>query len=104
MVPTAAKSSKVTCPQPPRFLSTTHCYGTYHVVNSGATTWYDLAAELFRQAGLKVEVEPITTSEYGAPAPRPSYSVLDTGKYHALPGRPAMPAWQDALAEYLATR
>ena len=87
-----------------RFLLNTHGYGTYHVVNSGATTWYDLAAEIFRQSALEVELEPITTAEYGAPAPRPAYSVLDTSKYHALPGRPAMPPWRDAVAEYLATR
>ena len=87
-----------------RFLLDTHGYGTYHVVNSGETTWYDMAVEIFRQSGLEVEVEPITTAEYGAPAPRPSYSVLDTAKYHALAGSPAMPPWQDALAEYLATR
>ncbi|MFH1918824.1 MAG: dTDP-4-dehydrorhamnose reductase [Planctomycetota bacterium] len=87
-----------------RFLLGTEGYGTYHVVNLGAATWYDLAVEVFRQSAMEVEVEPITTSEYGAPAPRPAYSVLDTGKYHALPGRPAMPTWQDALAEYLATR
>jgi len=87
-----------------RFLSDTNGYGTYHVVNSGETTWYDLAAEVFRQSGMEVEVEPITSCEYGAAAARPSYSVLDTGKYHALPGRPAMPSWRDALAEYLAAR
>lgn len=87
-----------------RFLLDTEGYGTYHVVNAGETTWYDLAVEVFRQSAMKAKVEPITTSEYGAPAPRPAYSVLDTGKYHALPGRPAMPAWQDALAEYLAAR
>ena len=43
-------------------------------------------------------VEPITAAQYGAPAPRPEYSVLDTAKYHALGGAPAMPTWQEALA------
>lgn len=76
-------------------------YGTYHVVNGGATTWHALAVEVFRQAGLEVEVEPITTDQYGALAPRPAYSVLDTTKYHALPGRPPMPTWQEGLREYL---
>jgi len=74
------------------------------VVNSGETTWYDLAVEVFRRSSLEIEVEPITTSEYGARAPRPGYSVLDGGKYRALRAAPAMPPWQDALAEYLATR
>lgn len=84
-----------------RFLLGTREYGLYHVVNTGATTWYDLAAELFRLTGLTVRLEPITTAAYGAPAPRPAYSVLDTAKYHALAGRPALPSWQAALAEYV---
>jgi dTDP-4-dehydrorhamnose reductase len=84
-----------------RFLLGVGAPGLYHVVNAGATTWHDFAAEIFRQAGLAVSLEPITAAQYGAPAPRPAYSVLDTGKYHALPGAPPMPAWQKALAEYL---
>jgi len=87
-----------------RFLVGTGAYGTYHVVNRGETTWYDFAVEIFDQAEMDVRLEPITTSEYGAAAPRPGYSVLDTGKYHALGGSPPMPAWQEALAEYLAVR
>lgn len=77
--------------------------GLYHVTNRGATTWHDLAAEVFRLAMLPVKLEQITTAEYGAPAPRPCWSVLDTSKYHAL-GGPAMPEWREAVAEYLATR
>ncbi len=82
------------------FLLETTAYGTYHVVNRGATTWHDFAAEIFRQSKLPVKLQRITTAQYGARAPRPSYSVLDTSKYHAL-GGPAMPEWQTALAEYL---
>ncbi len=87
-----------------RLLLGTEAYGTYHVVNSGATTWHGFAAELFRLAGLDVPLERITTAEYGAAAPRPGYSVLDPSKYHALAAAPPMPAWQEALAEYVAER
>jgi dTDP-4-dehydrorhamnose reductase len=83
------------------FLLDSGVWGLYHVVNAGATTWYDFAAEIFRQVGLAVSLEAISTVQYGAAAPRPAYSVLDTGKYRALPGAPAMPAWQEALAEFL---
>jgi dTDP-4-dehydrorhamnose reductase len=83
------------------FLRTTEAYGIYHVTNLGATTWHGLAVEIFRQAGLDVTVEPITTAQYRARAQRPAYSVLDTSKYHSLPGRPEMPTWQEALREYL---
>lgn len=76
-------------------------WGLYHVVNRGATTWYDFAREIFRQAGMTVAVEPISTAEYAAPAPRPAYSVMDTAAYHAL-GGPAMPEWQEGLRDYIA--
>jgi dTDP-4-dehydrorhamnose reductase len=76
-------------------------WGVYHVTNTGQTTWREFAAEIFRQAGMTVAIQPITTAEYGAPAPRPSYSVLDTTAYHRLAG-PPMPNWQQALAEYFA--
>jgi dTDP-4-dehydrorhamnose reductase len=74
-------------------------WGTYHVTNTGQTTWHEFAVEIFRLAGMNVVVHPITTAEYGAPAARPSYSVLDTSAYHRL-GGPAMPDWKAALREY----
>ncbi len=76
-------------------------WGTYHVTNTGQTTWQEFAAEVFRQAGKQVLIRPITTAQYGAPAARPSYSVLDTTAYHRL-GGPPMPDWKAALAEYFA--
>jgi dTDP-4-dehydrorhamnose reductase len=76
-------------------------WGTYHVTNTGQATWCEFAAEIFRLAGMKVAIRPITTAEYGAAAARPSYSVLDTSVYHSL-GGPAMPDWKAALAEYFA--
>jgi dTDP-4-dehydrorhamnose reductase len=78
-------------------------FGLYHATNSGATTWHDLAGEIFRQAGIDVKLKPITTAEFGARATRPSYSVLDCQKLEAAIGRP-MPAWQDALSQYLLDR
>lgn len=78
-------------------------WGTYHVVNQGSTSWFEFAREIFRQIGREIRLEPITTAQYAAPAPRPAYSVLDTSKYRALDG-PELPAWQDALRAYLAER
>jgi dTDP-4-dehydrorhamnose reductase len=76
-------------------------WGIYHVTNTGEATWREFAAEIFQQAGMQVDIRPITTAEYGAPAARPSYSVLDTAAYHRL-GGPPMPDWKAALAEYFA--
>lgn len=87
-----------------RFLLAIEARGTYHVTNAGETTWYEFAQEIFRQAGRDVEVEPITSAEWAAAAPRPTYSVLDCQKYLAIPNAPSMPPWQEALAEYLRCR
>jgi len=74
-------------------------WGIYNVTNRGEATWCSFAREIVRLAGLDVPVEPITTAAFGAPAPRPAYSVLDTTAYHRL-GGPAMPDWKEALGEY----
>jgi dTDP-4-dehydrorhamnose reductase len=87
-----------------RFLVETHATGIVHVVNSGDTTWYGMAAEILRQSDLRVPLEPISTAEYAARAPRPAYSLLDTAKYCGLPGHPRMPHWRDAVTEFLAAR
>ncbi|MBN1911072.1 MAG: dTDP-4-dehydrorhamnose reductase [Pirellulales bacterium] len=85
-----------------RYLTGTTAWGTYHVVNRGQTTWLDFAAEIFRLVRREVELRPITTEAYGAPAPRPRFSVLDTSRYDSMPNRPELPSWQSALADYLA--
>jgi len=74
--------------------------GTLHAVNAGSTTWHGFAVEIARLLGSAVTVVPITTREVARPAPRPSYSVLDTGRLEAALGRP-MPPWQDGLRRYL---
>lgn len=74
--------------------------GLYHLTNSGATTWFDFAREIFRVAGLAVEVEPITTLEFNAKAPRPAFSVLNCDKAIALGIN--MPDWRVAVERYLA--
>jgi dTDP-4-dehydrorhamnose reductase len=74
--------------------------GIYHVVNSGATTWFEFARQIVRQAELRATIEPTTTTAYGAAAPRPVDSALCTHKYHQL-GGPSLPTWQEALLDYL---
>ena len=77
--------------------------GLFHVTNSGTSTWYQLAAEIFRQAGLRADLTPITSAEFNAPAKRPPYSVLSTAKLTAH-GVPALRPWTEALAAYLGER
>jgi dTDP-4-dehydrorhamnose reductase len=47
--------------------------------------------------GHDCELTPIPTSEYPAPARRPAYSVLDTGKFRTTFGL-TLPDWRQSLA------
>ena len=76
--------------------------GIYHVVNAGSATWFEFACEVIRLVGIAVDIEPCTTENYPACAPRPRYSALDNARVSAAFG--AMPAWQDALEQYLRAR
>jgi dTDP-4-dehydrorhamnose reductase len=77
--------------------------GLYHVTNAGSCTWYELAAEIFRQSGVAADLTPITSEQFGAPARRPPFSVLSNAKLAAA-GIPAPRPWQEALAAYLTER
>lgn len=77
--------------------------GVVHVTNAGGTTWHDFAAEIFRQAGVAADLTPITSTEFGAKARRPAFSVLSQSGL-AQWGVPAPRAWPEALAAYLAER
>lgn len=74
--------------------------GIYHCTSAGECSWHDFAAEIFRQAGLTVELSRQSTAESGARAPRPAYSVLDNKALRGL-GLKDMRPWQEALADYL---
>jgi len=76
--------------------------GLFHVANTGACSWHDLAVETLALAGVGAPVEAIATSDLDLAARRPEYSVLDTGRYHAL-GLPPLRPWREALAECVAS-
>lgn len=77
-------------------------YGYYHATNEGGyISWYDFACEIFKQAGYKTKVIPVTTEEYGlSKAARPFNSRLDKSKLKENGFEP-LPTWQDALSRYL---
>lgn len=77
-------------------------YGYYHATNEGGfVSWYDFTKEIYRQAGLKTKVIPVTTAEYGlSKAKRPYNSRLDKSKLTEN-GFDLLPPWQDALARFL---
>ena len=74
--------------------------GTYHVTNSGTTSWYEFAVFALRDAGFTTDVMPIVTSDLGAAAPRPPHAVLDNRAWSAL-GEPPLPPWRDGVRAYL---
>ena len=75
-------------------------YGRYHATNEGICTWYEFACEIFRQAGMDVEVAPVTSDEYPAKAKRPANIRMSKKKLDEN-GFERLPSWQDALKRYL---
>jgi dTDP-4-dehydrorhamnose reductase len=73
--------------------------GLYHCVNSGETTWYDLAREIARLLDRPASLVPVKVADVKLRAQRPQYCALSNRKL-AEAGVP-MPSWQDALARYL---
>ena len=80
----------------------TEKYGYYHATNEGGyISWYDFCCEIYRQAGMKTKVVPVTTAEYGlSKAARPFNSRLDRRKLLEAGFQP-LPEWKDALGRYL---
>jgi len=77
--------------------------GTYHITNSGACSYFEFARTIFEKVGMSAQVSPTSTGEYGAPARRPLYSVLDNSRLHVL-GVPPLRQWDEALEDYLHIR
>ncbi len=77
-------------------LSSSTNYGIYHFSNEGKASWYDFAKKIFEVNKIKINLKPISTSEFPTPAQRPKYSVLDKSKikkeFNILIGE-----WQDSL-------
>lgn len=72
----------------------------FNFCNSGVTNWYGFACEIFRQADIMMETNPVPHTSYATAASRPSFSVLDTTKIR-LAGAVA-PDWKESLSECLA--
>ena len=83
-----------------RVLLPTDNYGWFHGTCEGDCCWADFSREIFRLAGKDTVVEGITSEEYGAPANRPKYSILEN--YMLKLTTDFMFAdWHDAIAEYM---
>ena len=78
----------------------TEKYGIYHATNEGICTWYEFACEIFKQAGIKIEVEPVSSAAFPTKAKRPENSRMNKDKLEEQ-GFHKLPAWQDAVARYV---
>ena len=77
-------------------------WGVYNYANSGPVSWYEFANQIAGRLGLNAELSPVSTVEYGAVAPRPAYSVLDTTKIQTTFGI-AVRSWEEGLSHVLRT-
>ena len=78
-------------------------FGTYHVTNAGACTWYEFATEALRCAGIAADVTAVTQATFPSIANRPPYSALANDAVAELGIEPA-PPWTVGVAAYLAER
>jgi dTDP-4-dehydrorhamnose reductase len=78
-------------------------WGTFHYASEEPTTWYDFARAIFaaQRHAPHLDVQPISAAEYGAPARRPTNSVLDCKRIHDAYGIDR-PSWRKALESTLA--
>ncbi|MBQ9404189.1 MAG: sugar nucleotide-binding protein [Synergistaceae bacterium] len=87
-------------------MNLTNKFGVYNATNDEQgrfISWYDFACEIFSQAGININVTPVSTLEYGlSKARRPSNSRLDKSKLKEA-GFELLPDWKDALRRYLIT-
>ena len=82
--------------------------GLYHLVAGGETSWHGYAIfviDFARQAGIEIKVtpeaiQPVPTSAFPLPAPRPKNSRLDTQKLKNTFGL-NLPHWQSGVARML---
>jgi dTDP-4-dehydrorhamnose reductase len=76
--------------------------GVYHCVNSGVTTWFDVAKEAARLLHREPNLISTRVASVSMPAKRPKYCALSNEKLQMV--GIGMPAWQDALSRYVAGR
>lgn len=85
-------------------LSISPAYGTYNLSNGGdPASWAEITRQIFKAAGLNLQVTDITSKEYSKDkpeaAPRPLLSTLNLSKIEQTGFTPA--DWHQALEEYV---
>ena len=82
----------------------TENYGLFHGTCEGKCSWADFTKEIFRLAGVKTKVNPVTSKQYKemnpASADRPAYSVLENYMLK-LTGGYTFADWEKAIEQYI---
>ncbi len=76
--------------------------GTFHIANTGETSWYQFAVAIMERAKLQCRVIPCASSAYPASATRPERSVLSLDRLDGCEPPIRMRPWQEALDDVLA--
>src|SRR5690606_8609160 len=74
--------------------------GIYHYPNEREVSWTDFAVATREHTGGSCQINGIPTSQYPAPAKRPSYSLLDKSKIKRT-FNVSVPFWLDSLTAML---
>ncbi|MEM8962063.1 MAG: dTDP-4-dehydrorhamnose reductase [Acidobacteriota bacterium] len=105
--PLRVVDDQVGCPTYTPFLAralwqfaTRDARGIVHYANRHATSWHGFATEIAQLVKPGTIVEPVPTSAFPRPAPRPAYSVLAVDRAESLLGRRVEP-WSAGLDAYL---
>jgi dTDP-4-dehydrorhamnose reductase len=87
-----------------RDLIDAQAFGTHHVTNAGACSWYEFVRAAFAKAGLAgAPLEPVAYAAMNNPTRRPMRSPLANTTFARASIAP-LPPWETALDEFLAAR
>jgi dTDP-4-dehydrorhamnose reductase len=84
-------------PMPHHPLPITGVSGIYNLTAAGRTSWCGFTRAILENARAGTRVNPIPTTDYPLPAPRPLFSLLASDKLTETFGV-KLPSWEDSLA------
>lgn len=74
--------------------------GIYHATAQGSCSWYEFTRAIFEELSMDVDVLPVESAKWAAPAARPPYSVLDN-TWLRDQGLDIFDDWRQELSEFL---
>lgn len=75
--------------------------GIFHITSKGKISWYEFASEIFKQAGVQINLQPVDSSEFPTKAKRPAFSLLSTEKIANI-SSVSLVEWEEGLKSMLA--